>query len=47
MSISIPEGFIARNFSRMPLPVRVIAYLALLFLFIYQSLLPNFINGDI
>lgn len=41
------EDFLIRNFSRMPLPVRVFTYLFVLFLFTYLLLAPRFINGEL
>jgi len=47
MSFTIPEQFIAKYFGKMPMAVRIITYITLLFLFVYTSLLPEFIDGEI
>lgn len=47
MSLTFPEQFIAKYFGKMPIAVRVIAYLILLLLFVYTTLLPKFITGEV
>ena len=47
MSFTIPEQFIAKYFGKMPMAVRIITYITLLCLFVYTSLLPEFIDGEI
>lgn len=47
MSLSAPENFVAKYFTKMPLWVRVVTYLTLLLLYVYNSLVPGFIYGEI
>ncbi len=47
MSVTFLEAIISKNFGKMPLTVRIITYLCLMSLLIYNSLLPEFINGEI
>lgn len=45
--MNIIEKFIFDQFPKMPLPVRVITYLLLLFVFVYLLLIPRFIDGQV
>jgi len=47
MNFSRLENFLLNNISKMPLWVRVTSYLVLLALFVYTSLLPEFVDGEI
>jgi acyl carrier protein len=41
------ETFLAKNFMKLPLGARVVAYFILLGLFVYLVLAPRFVNGDV